>query len=1474
MIIPNKFLKKYFITYYLNMADINTNSDSSGIDPKDLEIINSAENNSSDTALKKHLNEIRSKLTSYFFSPSKEDIVSSFRFLKAIKERKEALETAKTQVSSDTALKLANLKDELEVYESVQSELEKIGRIKIKTRNEDREDNFWTRIEINNYIIRSKQADWSYKYQVESFKEVTDMEQTFNNSYENLWKSEVFDDIKDIDKYLKSIKNMNDKPKETKKIEEEKLDSKKETSKWIQLKDTQKADESKINLPKDEVDLFVKYFWDNIEYDNIRMPEWLLALSKALSKEWDLKLDEWESLWYDTLWWTKNSTQVNELNKFKNVLKTDESKAKVFQSLLAYHKEWKTIISYEKESQKTLQFNEENIFDYLANVDSKTSSLTNKQIKEVFDNNNEKNVLTSISKIIRLGWWPLIEFGSKKELYEKITKDPWLKIYFETWLYSLTSSFLDFQDYVKNWWDTSSQLEKIAKFHEEIGIELDKMFDAKFDIAIDNKIKEVEADTEMDSQKKAELLANLRNAKTTEKESIRNFFKIKSVWVIGSLIKWQEWAWAMMVIWNNSANSIVRKIDIEVGAWSFGSTIVPVVWLSISWTKEFTDTFEVYGKAGAWIFWIYAIWGANLQINREEVENASFDNFKVKKESVWVAVNGWVSWVIWGATWWAWLTYNESLNEWMQQKKIRLERLLDKLDKFNNIKTLEEIDKLDLSMENKEEEAIIKQEFKNIIICLWFKDSLTPEQISIIISATKASKLADFEKFCAIIWEQEWFTFKWVYLWIQFVAWFFPIFVGWISAEKISIEKKTTKTSVPVYLDSSINHSEEALSINESLKSIWITVQFDETTWFYSLSPIETIKNKLNIFITQESLASIKIENDSLIIWKVPSIFFNTSLRKETKVNELFIWWRDWKILDLSNPETISLMQNNSPTSYITMVEGENTKKESLFEREVAEKDYQKYLESNAWEFRINFTKNNWLRYNLFRKSLSDWNFEKARTVLINFLSNNWGEKWKDQKPKAIEYIKSIKDEFELAQVLADFKDYFMVDRNTKSRKKNSQEEVEAITEELKGKVNPESLAKLLTLGSDSEKLSLVSKLTKEEKVALKKTNWWLMNNWGRWQNRKAWFGRVADKFLSENKTSVMNARQQIEEKNLKSLESWWAQNTRTNIFGLVATYKIANFWSWITDKANWKVDWENVHEIAKWIDAMPPGTVSIAWDNITQFKPDNEKVLLEQFASKKVYFDMVRKTILKNINNSLTEKINEKDFGEKELKELIENKKVTIAWNNIDMQSNYVFFMYGKCFNESVGIEFWNITVEVPWQQVRKVAPIVFWKWFETQIDTIWREAITYSAWLLYWKWKKPVENQPVPEEPKEWWFDTTPEVEWTDVVPTPINPDPIAQPRWGISTTPTATTWPAAPTNIWVNDPIAVVNPNSPSISNPTWGFTAPATVVTPPVAPTAPIPTMSAPVLNQVDPWSAALTSTTTTSWPTSWWFKPGS
>jgi hypothetical protein len=378
------------------------------------------------------------------------------------------------------------------------------------------------------------------------------------------------------------------------------------------------------------------------------------------------------------------------------------------------------------------------------------------------------------------------------------------------------------------------------------------------------------------------------------------------------------------------------------------------------------------------------------------------------------------------------------------------------------------------------------------------------------------------------------------------------------------------------------------------------------------------------------------------------------------------------------------------------------------------------FIEKNIWRFNI-WISVYWSRQSKlfveFRDFVDRWELEDAKISLIKFLNlQKRNLRWvkvgeKNKKPG--DFIKEIDSlqswDPKLAFVLQEFIDILFTD------------------------------------------ISTYKNIDKQHK-----TGKWEISNYKLAQERKRAFEWLADKILPGSSSDIKELRKIRVKEDVN--KTWWNRGTQNNkdIFAAVASYKIA------VDKEN------KIHSLWKKFLTMPPWMVSIADDKITSMDNCNKEELYEELFGAQTYKEQVKKAIISSIQKIDSNFVEDK-LTDDNLKKLIINKTIEIDWKTISLpESKFIFFMYWRCYNESVGIKFGNLKIDVPWKASKTAGINLAW-WEFVESTTTETDVQNFNVWLIVWDkehhkhWKR------------EWgWWTTTP----IDPENPPPNPNPPSPP------------------------------------------------------------------------------------------------
>ncbi len=208
-------------------------------------------------------------------------------------------------------------------------------------------------------------------------------------------------------------------------------------------------------------------------------------------------------------------------------------------------------------------------------------------------------------------------------------------------------------------------------------------------------------------------------------------------------------------------------------------------------------------------------------------------------------------------------------------------------------------------------------------------------------------------------------------------------------------------------------------------------------------------------------------------------------------------------------------------------------------------------------------------------------------------------------------------------------------------------------------------------------------------------------------------------------------------------------QEKDARLFWFVASYKIDNKWNSL---------WKAMVEIPAW------QVTKVEWKEKVITNPTDVKYVLDNF-SKSSYWQNTINQILKQIQDTKQEAF--AWINTENVKTLLETWSLTLNGKTINLDRDFVYFLYGRCANESMWLRinklsfswtevtFWeiwpdwvarlnaNITNTPVWDKTTIWVWVIWWKednnwnntWTRWQTSTPWAEE-TWGPWTWGWWW------------------------------------------------------------------------------------------------------------------------------------------
>lgn len=1168
-------------------------------------------------------------------------------------------------------------------------------------------------IKLNdNKFLDKEDSNWMQQYI--HFYLIRHSNGTFTLDWRIDWKTvtkKSFVNIDDLDKAVEELSN-------SEYNENKDLGSTKINAVWENfIKKVNKITDEELKLTNEEKIATKEILWIELSNNIISaLSVWLKSKNEDLSTK-----ENWEKAWYEYSGMHFSDSELNELNELLARIKYEpwfEAKAKW---LLEYYKKDKTSIDYLRDTKSVKKLQEKT-----TNIDDKKYAILNviwntewEDLKLPWDSlfyilnkfKKEPLMYKAITRLLNEGGRK-VDIKNIDDLNREFSKDPSLK---HVLIRSINLVDWDMGSYFSSWWP-DKRIEQETRVIKELSKWLEEKFIRSIPELKSKLRDQITKEVNPDKKKTMEETLKQLETKWWEQEFL-NFLTLRSVNFVWSAIKWKEWGWMGLSLGLNSTNAILQKISLDIGfvVW-WNKTFIPSVALSIwdTFASEKTGT-EATLQTWVGIYWVYAFGSLAQQINSSGIESASFEDFKWSAKKIWVYANGWV-WFMWWITHGEWITYTDSMKEAIDQKEKQLDKLLSKLDWLDK---LEDIDKLDLEesawgddntskkSEEKENYKKLKEDLKDILKRNGFENGQNKTTKDVIIEKVKWIKKNMFRKIASQNAAKKWWELSGLLAWVQFLWGFFPIIVAWFSLEKISskqVANEDKKIMDKIIQDNNYDKKTPENVVQDLKKELWINIKFEK--WVFEIDWFELNAGWAGIIKSNGKEIAVYFKDPTKIKINWSKLITSSTMIKWLDEVQGDIHklslTLDWWNTLITSQDVEKLSKNN-----LTPIEIRTNKTSKWENMEISKKEHElsNFIERHLTEFNDGlWSGKKWTCYNEFKDELKNWKILSAKTKMIEYLKLCNLSWTKD----AISKLENIKDLTKIALILADFKDALMSDNYTLDR------------------VN---------------KVRVTKKWEKSNyDLATEKT--------ASWFSRKEAFQKYIATQLWSNSSVVNQAMEKRIERDKH--QSWWTvdKNAGKDIFWLVASYKISG---------NWESKW-------RWFDTMPPGTISVADWVVEEIKPTNKSEMYDKIFKWWVYLEYIKWVILKNIQKTdpSIKTISDGDF-----KKMVLNEQVNLNWKNYSLpDAKFVFFMYGRCYNESVWVKFWKLSVDGK----------DTWKW-----------DIDFSAWTFVDETKTEIETSKV-SILGAWWQGSKDEPKKTNKDEVETKPD-TTEIKDEVSTTPDTT-------------------------------------------------------------------------------------
>lgn len=380
-----------------------------------------------------------------------------------------------------------------------------------------------------------------------------------------------------------------------------------------------------------------------------------------------------------------------------------------------------------------------------------------------------------------------IEFAWVEGLEKALKENPELKNKFFNNLYLLAYSGVNIAEVLKNgkkW--VSESVENFGnnlKLSQKVTEALSVGFEQKYSQSI-AKLEESLSNPGLkpEERKKIEHLVQLYK---TNKEGFLQSFKVNGAAMLLSFVESQKWVGLWGSVSNTqidnflkrSTNEIISGMNLNIWFSYANGVLTPWVWIDFS-TKVFqvSENVSMNFNAGLFLTVPYLAGTLNYTYNKEDILKAWFKDFSTDQKRIGLSANI--------STLGGWLTLHWSKDKLqaVETKEKQLRALLDSVmwGDFNPIQALATLkDNPNLSAEDKTylEQFLLRV---NDMLKLAGYEKLDPAHKKVVVEWLKYAFVNEWKTQIYTQAEKSGYNFTGAGIWIQFIAWFFPLPTAWI----------------------------------------------------------------------------------------------------------------------------------------------------------------------------------------------------------------------------------------------------------------------------------------------------------------------------------------------------------------------------------------------------------------------------------------------------------------------------------------------------------------------------------------------------------------------------------------------------------------------------------------------------------------------------------------------------------------------
>ena len=1077
--------------------------------------------------------------------------------------------------------------------------------------------------------------------------------------------------------------------------------------------------------------------------------------------------------------WSETDAFVSLINHLNNSWKEDPLRQRL--ERIKYMKSlWVSARDIENANLLSKKIDKSNVFEFLSDYNNKWVVDGNDRwiifgqqlldtLQDVENHIWQEELVKNISQIMstgaKIGGYDLNaeQIDTKDDLVNVLQQNPEYKQLFLQQLQTFVGSGVELQRLLSRWSDAFQETEQLKSdvIKDALWVEASpEEIQDWFSQALDQKINELKQQKESLPPDQKDQLNKVLQFLEGNKQWILQSLSINNLNIVTSSVEDREWVGAGTSVALNDWWQL--RFNIWIGIMDGNIWIVP--WISAWESVEIGDSTQM-----SFVVWnaLKVPFGAvsiNSQVNKDTLKEAGFQEYDAHyTQRTWISFNFSPHW------WWitAWVDTNRQ--EWIEQKAEQLNNIMYKVFEFTPWMSKEEyINSIKEWLENSEVED--KEYIQVIIDNLQYSldyfdfDSLADQQKEILANRLMDSYVNKWQEQALLAAEQEWWKLSWMWITLQFIAWFLPIFWPTFNFENIKTEYEQNQDSkdlatLDLYtwqgiLDSQWNISAE--KIEKQLNIDWLKVS--EKNWLleFDIERDRNILDVLNVNILPWVMHQVQYEWWKLIVWDVWKITYTNRREQSWQSHHLVFGaeWTRWTVL--LTKESAQWLTNNSPEMRIWKDSSEVIN-ESIDQEYIKWVD--KFISSNIEDF-VSLAQSYEDEYEqLFKYYTQDYNLEKAFDAMGNLF---------EKAGIDTNLLNGIKErsEYEKVYVLAQFKDAMMTDWMTldkwlddTERKQKADKYLDKIFDwEDRISFGRHEFTKNFSQKMIHDLLNDPSKWEQQERIYNRtwdqlsynyqeflsflmnyQEDQSIQNNYAKrlynmfiptWQllNTK-YFGQSntnrSDSFETTlNRNSIDDS---VMEKREELLNKIWDKNsfnseTRDDIIWFAHTAKLNSDW----DRLVW---WRGFDAIPAWVT------------NVVE----NEYVRIEEQTTKEQIVEMLKEEnpiYWENMKESLGSYLNV-DFTDENLETLLMEKRIDINWKNITLDSEFLFFLSWRCANESLWIRLWEIKID--WVWIWLVFNI---NWHAVSNEIEWaRQTITWT----HLHWEKEEEEKEEEEEEED---------------------------------------------------------------------------------------------------------------------------